>query len=194
MPNWIKTNVSILMYFECYVDIHLMRTDTRPLTVVADAWANKDASGFELLELIISDAWWFVEVEVDAFVGDCILRNPVVPFVSVVLWFIGVRASRVKDGGVGNIESCWDTDLLCFFVLEDVVLLALLAVNIAVGVVWDCCWVAGWGVIDLCCFSICSSVWAAGCDINRASKGLLSFVTVPPGVGWSAALKCPVLT
>ena len=40
------------------------------LTVVADALANKDASGFELLEPIISEAWWFVEVEDDALVGD----------------------------------------------------------------------------------------------------------------------------
>lgn len=165
------------------------------LTVVADALANKDASGFELLEPIISEAWWFVEVEDDALVGDCILRNPVVPFVSLVLWFIDGKISWVRDAGVDIIESCWDAVLLRFLVLfEALVLLALLAVIIAVGVVWDCCWVAGWGVIDLCCFSICSTVWAVRCDINRARIGLLSFVIVPPEVGWSPALKCPVLT
>lgn len=169
-----------------------MNRYTRPLTDVADAWANKDASGFELLHPI-SEVWWSVEAENDTFVGDCILRNSDVPFVSVALWSIDDSTSWVRDVGV-DIESCWEAVLLRFLVLFEDISPVLLTDVTAFGVDSNCCWVTDWGVIDLCCFSICSTVWAAGCDINRASKGLLSFVAVAPEVGWSPALKCPVLT
>lgn len=149
------------------------------LTILPEAWANNDASGLALLVLPTFIDWWFFKELV--LVGDCILRNPVGPFKSVALWVTGNERSCEIDVDVDITGSCWGVTLFR--------LLDLFVEEIVTD--W---WVEGWGVIDLCCFSICSKVCAAGWDIKRASKGLLSTATALPWVGGSPALKCPVFT
>ena len=156
--------------------------------------AKSDVSGTELHEPIISFVWWFREPPDVVTPGESILWKLDAPFVSLLIRLTCRWSSCETEVSADTMPSSSATDdLFGFFFVEVETPLTLFTPGVDDGCAGK--WVGiPCGVVDLCCFSMCSSVWAAGWDNKRASKGLLSTTTTLPGVGWSPALKWPVFT
>lgn len=152
---------------------------------------NNDDNGmlFEVLQLML---------ELLFAIGDCILWKPEDPSeslsdkfpVSLCLAFIRTGWLFSEVSRFVGLLSLWANALVLFLDLFAVLLTFMQGESMATGAVCD-----GWGVVDLCCFSICSR-WAAGFDIKRNRRGFASFgvTAVFSGFGGSRDLYWPVFT
>lgn len=163
-------------------------------------WLSKsDKIGSVLLEPALLVLWWFVRLDEVFIPGESILRKLEAPLVSLVFWLTCLCNSWETDVSAETTASLGATfDLLCLFArLDEEPGATLFTCGTDVGCGTDvdkCEGNPGCGVVDLCCFSMCSSVCAAGWDIKRANIGLLSATPTLCAFGWSPALKWPVLT